>query len=86
MPFDATSALGIAAGALTTVAFLPQAIKTWRSRSAGDISLAMFLTLVVGICLWLAYGLLKDDLPLILANGVTLFLAGSILFFKLRFG
>lgn len=81
-----TSGIGFAAALLTTVAFLPQAIKTWRTRSARDISLAMFLTLVTGICLWLVYGLLIGDLPLILANGVTLVLAGAILFCKLRFG
>lgn len=86
MTFDPVTALGMAAGILTTVAFLPQALKTWRSRSAGDISLGMFAILVVGIILWLAYGLLKEDLPLVAANGVTLVLAGSILFFKLRYG
>lgn len=86
MAFDPVTAVGMGAGVLTTVAFLPQAIKTWRTRSARDISLAMFLTMVLGIVLWLAYGLLKGDLPLVLANAVTLFLAGTILAFKLRYG
>jgi len=77
--------IGIAAAILTTAAFAPQAIKAWRSRSTHDVSLAMFTMMVIGIALWLVYGLLIDDLPLILANTVTLVLAGSILVAKLRF-
>ena len=77
--------LGLVAGALTTLAFLPQVIKTWRSRSAGDLSLMMFLVFSAGVCLWLAYGLLIGDLPLIVANVVTLALIATLLFFKLRF-
>lgn len=76
--------LGAVAGTLTTIAFLPQVIKTWRTGATRDLSMAMFLALVSGIVLWLIYGVLKDDLPLVLANGVTLVLAGVILFFKLR--
>lgn len=77
--------LGILAGVLTTTAFAPQAIKAWRSRSTADVSLAMFLMLVTGICLWLAYGIIIGDLPLILSNGVTLVLAAAILWAKIRF-
>ena len=81
----AAMALGIAAGTLTTIAFLPQVIKAWRSRSTRDVSLAMFLTLCAGIVLWLIYGILVEDIPIILANGVTLCLAGTILVLKLRY-
>ncbi len=77
--------IGMAAAVLTTAAFAPQAIKAWRSRSTRDVSLAMFALMVSGITLWLAYGILIDDLPLILANAVTLLLAGSILVAKIRF-
>jgi len=77
--------IGIAAGVLTTVAFLPQVIKTWKSRSAKELSLGMFLLFFLGICLWLVYGLIINDLPMILANGVTLVLAGILLVFKLTF-
>lgn len=77
--------IGIAAAVLTTTAFAPQAIKAWRSRSTKDVSLSMFTMMVAGIALWLTYGLLIDDLPLILANTVTLILAGAILVAKLRF-
>lgn len=77
--------IGIAAAILTTAAFAPQAIQAWRTRSTRDVSLAMFSLMVSGIALWLIYGLLIGDLPLILANAVTLVLAGAILVAKLRF-
>lgn len=77
--------IGAAAAILTTAAFAPQAFKVWRTRSADDISLAMFLILMAGIVLWLAYGVLIQDIPLILANSVTLVLAGAILAAKIRF-
>ncbi len=83
---DTTSLIGLAAAFCSTIAFLPQAIKAWRSRSTQDISLVMFLVLVTGIALWLIYGVLKEDVPLIAANTVTLLLAGSILACKLRYG
>jgi len=79
-------AIGLAAGALTTLAFLPQVVKTWRTRSTADISLWMFLVFLTGVGLWLAYGLLIGDAPLIAANGATFLLAGVILYFKLRHG
>lgn len=78
--------IGFAAATLTTTAFLPQAVKIWRARSSRDVSLGMAVILVIGVVLWLAYGLLRADLPIIAANVVTLFLAGSILVGKLRFG
>jgi MtN3 and saliva related transmembrane protein len=84
LPFSPTW-IGIAAAVLTTAAFAPQAIQAWRTRSTKDVSLAMFLLMVSGIALWLVYGLLINDLPLIVANAVTLLLAGSILVAKIRF-
>lgn len=83
---DLTTLIGLAAGTCTTIAFLPQALKCWRTRSTRDISLSMFLVLVAGVALWLAYGLILGDVPLVAANGVTLLLAGSILVLKLRHG
>lgn len=80
------TALGLAAGSLTTFAFLPQVIKTWRSRSTADISLAMFLVLVSGTIMWLIYGLAIRDVPLITANIIAVALQGAILVFKLRYG
>ena len=78
--------LGLAAAFCTTVAFVPQVVKTWTTRSTADISLSMFLVLVIGIVLWLAYGTLLGDVPLIVANGITLIFAGIILVLKLRYG
>ena len=78
------SLLGLVAGAFTTIAFLPQVMKTWKSRSAKDLSLGMFSIFTVGVGLWLTYGILINDLPVILANVVTLMLASTLLFFKLR--
>ena len=78
-----TGVIGFLAGCLTTIAFLPQAIKAWRTRSTGDLSLGMFLTFCLGVICWLVYGLALGELPLILANAVTLVLAGSILLCKL---
>jgi MtN3 and saliva related transmembrane protein len=80
------TAVGLLAGALTTLAFVPQVLKTWRTRSTADISLWMFSILVAGIAAWLVYGVIIGDAPLILANAVTLGLAGTILIFKIRNG
>jgi MtN3 and saliva related transmembrane protein len=78
--------IGLAAACCTTLAYAPQAIKTWRTRQTRDISLGMFVLMVTGVALWLIYGLLIGDLPLILANLVTLSLSGTILVLKLRHG
>lgn len=76
--------IGLVAGACTTIAFLPQVIKTWKSRSAKDLSLGMFTIFCLGVVLWLVYGFLINDIPVIAANLLTLVLASTLLFFKLR--
>jgi MtN3 and saliva related transmembrane protein len=68
------------------MAYAPQAIKVWKTRSTGDISLGMFLVMVLGLALWLIYGLLSGDAPLVAANAITIVLAGVILVMKLRYG
>jgi len=78
--------VGYAAALCTTGAYIPQVLRVWRTRSTQDISLKMFLVLVTGLALWLAYGSGKGEIPIIAANGVTLVLAGIILFFKVRHG
>jgi MtN3 and saliva related transmembrane protein len=78
--------LGFAAATCTTVAYAPQFIKVSKTRSTEDISLGMFLVMVLGLALWLAYGLLSGDGPLIASNAVTMLLAGGILVMKLRYG
>ncbi len=77
--------IGYIAGALTTFAFLPQVIRVWRTRSAGDISLGMYWTYTIGIALWLAYGVMIGSPPVIVANAVTLLLSGAVLALKLRY-
>ncbi len=83
---NATTVLGLLAGTCTTFAYLPQVIKAWRSRSTSDVSRGMFLLMVTGTTLWLIYGILLNDLPIIAANLASLVLTATILFFKLRFG
>ena len=78
--------IGMLAGILTTAAFVPQVLKCWRSRSTADISLIMFSTMTSGVFLWLVYGLFLNSPALIVANSVTLFLSGAILWMKVRFG
>jgi MtN3 and saliva related transmembrane protein len=78
--------MGLLAAFCSTAAFVPQVVKTWRTRSTKDISLVMFMVLITGVLLWLAYGILIRDIPLIVANGATLLFAGTILFFKLKHG
>jgi MtN3 and saliva related transmembrane protein len=80
------TAIGLLAALCTTIAFLPQVIQTWRTRSTKDLSLPMFAIFTAGIFLWLVYGAIIRDVPLIAANGVTFLLSGTILYFKLRHG
>ncbi len=80
------TAIGLAAGTLTTIALVPQFAKAWRSRSTGDVSLGSYAILTAGVFLWLAYGLMIGDIPLILANIVSLVLSLGIIALKLRYG
>ena len=84
--FSGITWLGLIGAFCTTFAFLPQVIKTWRTRHTADISLGMFLLMTTGTLFWLAYGIALSDLPLIAANIVSLVFAGTILYFKLRYG
>ena len=77
---------GYLAALCTTSAYVPQVLRVWRTRSTHDISLRMFLVLVTGLCLWLVYGIWRGEIPLIIANSVTLTLASTILYFKIRHG
>ena len=81
-----TDITGFIAATMTTIAFLPQVIKVWKSRSAKDISLGMYAIFVSGVLLWLVYGCMIGAMPVIVANAVTLLLAAAILVGKLRFG
>ena len=76
--------LGYAAATCTTVAFVPQVVRIWRTGSTRDISLAMFVVMTAGVLMWLIYGLIIHDQPLVVANGVTFVLSLAILVMKLR--
>lgn len=78
--------IGSLAASLTTAAFIPQVWKVWRSKHTKDISLAMYLIFTSGVALWLGYGLLLAAWPIIVANAITLLLAGTVLVLKLKFG
>jgi len=86
IPMSYLTTLGLTAGFCTTIAFIPQVVKTWRTRSTKDISLAMLTVYLAGILLWLLYGVLLGDVPIMLANAATSVLAASVLYFKLRYG
>lgn len=77
--------LGYLAGLLTTLAFVPQVWKIWSTKSAKDVSLPTFLAFSAGVALWLAYGILKQELPISIWNAVTLVLAAAIVVMKLRY-
>jgi len=76
---NTTDTIGFAAATLTTCAFIPQVLKISRSRSTKDISLPMLVTFIVGVSLWLSYGLLVNASPIIIANIITLMLNLTIL-------
>jgi len=83
---DPVELIGLVAGVLTTSAFVPQAIQTWRTRSAQDVNLGLLVLLVVGNALWFAYGVLLGSWGLVVANIVTVPLCTLILVVKLRHG
>jgi MtN3 and saliva related transmembrane protein len=86
MAMTTTTLIGLVAAFCTTAAFVPQVVRTWKSRSTKDISLGMFVFYAIGIFAWLVYGVLIGDLPLIASNGVTFVLSVIMLGFKLRYG
>jgi MtN3 and saliva related transmembrane protein len=79
-------AVGLAAGAMTTLAYLPQVLKAWRTRKTQDIALGMYLLMACGVATWLAYGLLIESVAVVAANASSLALILTVLFLKLRHG
>lgn len=80
-----TDIIGLLAGTLTTVAFVPQLLKIYASKSGKDVSARMFVIFSTGVALWLVYGMLIGSLPIIVANVVTLVLSVIILALKIRY-
>lgn len=83
---DRTTLLGLMAGTCTTLSFLPQLIKTWKTKSTHDISIGMYVTLSIGLLLWVFYGVYIYSLPIIITNVITLILALTVLVLKIRHG
>ncbi len=81
-----TEWIGYAAASLTTASFVPQAWLTFKTRDVSGVSLGMYSAFTLGIALWLAYGLLIEAWPVVIANIITLLLAASILVMRKRFG
>lgn len=77
--------LGFVAGIFTTIAVLPQIIKSWKSKEVKNVSPIMFGVLMLGVGLWVIYGILKNDLPIIITNGVSFALNSVMLILMLRF-
>lgn len=77
--------LGYAAGAITSFTFLPQVIKTWKAKSAKDISLLMFFIAAINEVMWIIYGTLLDNWVIILTNVIVLTMAITMIFFKIKF-
>lgn len=84
MSFD-INLIGFLAGFCTTIAFIPQVIKVWKTKRTRDISLVMFVTFTFGVLCWTIYGIFISNLPMIIANAITLILASLILVAKIRF-
>lgn len=80
-----TDLIGTLAAVLTTISFLPQALHTFRTKDVRGISLGMYSAFTLGVALWLVYGLLLGAWPVVIANVITLALAGTILVMKLRY-
>lgn len=77
--------MGLAAGVCTTVAVIPQIKKAWKTKKVEDISPVMFGILMTGVALWVAYGIIKNDIPVIATNAVSLMLNGIMLYLMIRF-
>jgi len=80
---DCTTLIGTIAAICTTIAFLPQAIKVIKTKHTKDIALGMYIILIIGIALWMIYGILIQRWPIIISNVITFILAAVILVYKL---
>lgn len=76
--------VALIAGTLTTLAFIPQVVRAFRTRSVEDLSLGMLLTFSTGVALWMTYGMLVKEPPMVVTNGVTLLLALVLIGLKAR--
>lgn len=77
--------LGLSAGTITSITFLPQVIQIWKTKSAKDLSLGMLGLLIIGVSMWLSYGILVKDVAIIYTNSMVLLMSFVMLYFKLKF-
>ena len=82
---DFVQFLGLAAGTITSITFLPQVIQIWKTKSAKDLSMGMLLLLLLGVSAWLVYGILVRDAAIIYTNSMVLTMGLVMLFFKFKF-
>ncbi|APS38453.1 MULTISPECIES: SemiSWEET family sugar transporter [Salegentibacter] len=85
MNLEWTDILGLAAGICTTVAVIPQIKKAWKTKKVEDVSPGMFSILILGVFLWVIYGITQKDLPIIATNGVSLGLNSVMLYLMIRY-
>jgi MtN3 and saliva related transmembrane protein len=83
---DVVEIFGSIGAACTTLSFVPQVLQIWKTKSAKDVSLPMYLMFIVGVICWLVYGLMLTAWPIIIANAVTIMLACAVVMMKLRWG
>ena len=86
MTGSAEQILGISAGVLTSISTLPQLIKILKEKEAKDVSLRMLIIMVTGVSLWIVYGSLKKDIPIIITNSLSLVLNTILLILRIRYG
>jgi MtN3 and saliva related transmembrane protein len=82
---DSVTAVGYTAALVSTFVFVPQVIRTWRLKSARDLSMATLLMMSAGLVLWVIYGLLTNQAPVIASNGIVFLLVSSIIVMKIKF-
>ena len=82
---DIINLAGAAGGIVSSVTFLPQVIKIWKTKSAKDLSMGTLMFLVLNVSLWLLYGILTNLYPIIITNGIVLSMVFIMVYFKLTF-
>jgi MtN3 and saliva related transmembrane protein len=80
-----TQIIGITAGILTAISMIPQLLKILKEKKAEDISITMLIVLLSGLCLWIAYGIMRDDLPIIATNSFSVLINITIVVLRIKY-
>lgn len=83
---DYITIIGLTAGALTSTSFFPQVLQIYRTKQTKDLSLPMFIILIIGIFLWLIYGILSKTLPVVMSNTIAFVFCSYIVIMKIKYG